>query len=189
MPVIQRMRLQPLAPAESADSSAAFAKLYAEFFDPIYSYCRSRLGDTHAAEDAAGTVFARALAAGPRYDDPRLRSWLFGIAHNVLANRFRSFRFHLPLDQAAALADDRPHLDEVAVAEEERDYLLSALRRLPDDQRRVVELRMGGLTGPEIAAVLDRSQGAIKMLQLRAFARLRHLLVDLATERESERYG
>jgi RNA polymerase sigma-70 factor, ECF subfamily len=189
MPVLQRIRPRISTGADEAPASVAFARLYEEFFDPIYGYCRSRLNDTQAAEDAASTVFARALAAGPRYDDPSLRSWLFGIAHNVLANRFRAARPQAPLEEIDDLADASPPLDDAIVADEERDRLLSALRLLPDDQRRVVELRMVGLTGPEIARLLDRSHGAVKMLQLRAFTRLRELLAGDPGHPETDRHG
>lgn len=54
------------------------------------------------------------------------------------------------------------------------------LGKLPTDQRRVVELRLAGLTGPEIASVLGRSHDAVKKLQGRAIAKLR----DLAAKEE-----
>jgi RNA polymerase sigma factor (sigma-70 family) len=189
MTVSQRTRPHTHALPADAPASLAFARLYAEFFDPIYGYCRSRLDGVEAAEDAASTVFARALAAGPRYDDPALRSWLFGIAHNVLANRFRANRPQSTLAAIDDRADDRPSPDDAVVANEERLHLLRALRLLPEDQRRVVELRMAGLTGPEIARILDRSHGAVKMLQLRAFTRLRELLADDAGRREPDHHG
>src|SRR5215207_6977879 len=97
MPVFARSTPPP-APTPEAGEMASFALLYATFFDSIYWYCRSRLGDVVAAEDAASTVFTRALAAGPRYDDPTLRSWLFGIAHNVIANMWRAARPTAPLE-------------------------------------------------------------------------------------------
>ena len=142
----------------------------------IYWYCRSRLGDALAAEDATSTVFTRALAAGPRYDDPSLRSWLFGIAHNVIANTWRATRPTAPLEAAAALPASEPPVEEAVLAGEDHARLLRALERLPPDQRQVVACRLAGLTGPEIAQLVGRSHGAVKMLQLRAFAALRNEL-------------
>src|SRR5688572_3268062 len=139
MPAFPRLRRSPAIAREDASAtSAAFTRLYDEFFDPIYWYCRSRLGDATVAEDAASTVFARALAAGPRYDDPSLRSWLFSIAHNVVANWFRAVRPVAPLASAFALPAPDPLPDDIVVAAEERDRLLGALRQLPEAQRRVV---------------------------------------------------
>ena len=190
MPLFQRERpLTAIAPDRAHPQSAAFALLYGEFFDPIYWYCRSRLHDASAAEDAASTVFTRALAAEPRYDDPSLRSWLFTIAHNVVANAFRAARPEASLESAWDVPDPVSRLEDAIIADDERDRLLDALRQLPEDQRRVVELRMGGLTGPEIARVLARSHGAVKMLQLRAYAGLRELLADTTRNEGSVRHG
>ena len=54
--------------------------------------------------------------------------------------------------------------------------MLGLLPRLPDDQRRVLELRLAGLRGPDIAHVLGRSHGAVRVAQYRAIARLRTML-------------
>lgn len=189
MPVVLRSRLHTATAPDDRADAAAFEHLYEAYFIPIYWYCHSRLGDSMAAEDAASTIFARALAAGPRYDDPSLRSWLFGIAHNVLANTFRAARPSAPLEAASDLPDPEPPMDEVVVAAEERDRLLRALDGLPPDQRQVVALRIAGLSGPEIARILGRSHGAIKMLQLRAFASLRDLLTDARQREGRDRHG
>ena len=83
-----------------------------------------------------------------------------------------------PLVDTDLLVDPDPPPEEQAIAAERREALLDSVTRLSDDQRRVVELRLAGLSGPEIAAVLGRSHGAIKMLQFRAIDRLRELLID-----------
>lgn len=189
MPLMQRDRTPTSAPPDALNGQEAFTWLFHTYFDPIYWYCLSRLGDPVAAEDAASTIFSRALAAGPRYEDPSLRGWLFAIAHNVICNWYRARRLESPLDAAATLPDPMALPEELAIAADERDRLLTALRQLPSDQRRVVELRMAGLTGPEIARLLDRSHGSVKMLQVRAFTRLRALLADGESEQEGGRHG
>lgn len=192
MPLLQRDRSHTATPSTAPvalDANEAFSSLFHTYFDPIYWYCLSRLGDPVAAEDATSTIFSRALAAGPRYEDPSLRSWLFSIAHNVICNVYRGRRLETPLDEATSLPDPMALPEEMAIAADERDQLLAALHQLPSDQRRVVELRMAGLTGPEIARLLDRSHGSVKMLQLRAFTRLRALLEDGGLEQEGGRRG
>jgi DNA-directed RNA polymerase specialized sigma24 family protein len=62
----------------------AFAPLYARYYDPVYRYCYRRLGNAEAAADAAGHVFAKAIAALPRCRAETFRSWLFAIAHNTV---------------------------------------------------------------------------------------------------------
>ncbi len=172
---------------------AAFATLYERYVDAIYRYCVTRVSTPADAEDATSLTFARAFGALPNYR-PRpelagegVRSWLFTIAHNVVVSGYRSRRPTSPLIDADLLVDPDPPPDEQAITAERREALLGSVARLSDDQRRVVELRLAGLSGPEIAAVLGRSHGAIKMLQFRAIDRLRTLLADrLGSETATE---
>ncbi|MFN8590311.1 MAG: sigma-70 family RNA polymerase sigma factor [Thermomicrobiales bacterium] len=153
----------------------AFAPLYRRYFDPVYRYCYRRLGSPEAAADATAHVFAKALAALPRYreESSSFRSWLFTIAHNVIVDDLRSRRPTSSLETAAHVAARDPSPEDVALSEEAGRTVRALLAALPPDQRQILELRLAGLTGPEIAAVLGRTLGAVKIAQVRAFARLR----------------
>lgn len=168
---------------------AAFAPLYDRYFDAIYRYCYRRLGDPEDAADATSAVFVRALAALPRYRHRGVgsfRSWLFSIAHNTVTDGYRSRgrQRETPIEAAGHLAatsrDGCP--EAAAIATESRSTLLAALTQLTPDQRRIVELRLAGLTGPEIADVLDRTLGAVKIAQHRAYAKLRVILTEVGRE-------
>lgn len=163
---------------------AAFAAIYERYVDGIVGYCLNRLQTSADAEDAASVVFARAFQALPRFrpqpdrPDSGVRSWLFTIAHNAIVSRYRDHRPTAPLTAADLLPDPALSPEDHAITSERERRLRVAVARLADDQRQVVELRLAGLTGPEIATVIGRSHGAIKMLQLRAIDRLRELLGD-----------
>jgi RNA polymerase sigma-70 factor, ECF subfamily len=153
----------------------AFAPLYARYFDPVYRYCYRRLGQPEAAADATAQVFTKVLAALPGYreDAPSFRSWLFAIAHNVITDDLRARRPVAPIAAAAHVAAADPSTEEVVLTDETGSQVHALLSSLPADQRQILELRLAGLTGPEIAAALGRSLGAVKIAQVRAFARLR----------------
>jgi RNA polymerase sigma-70 factor (ECF subfamily) len=154
----------------------AFARLYRRYLGPVYRYCHRRLGTREAAEDATSQIFARALAALPGYRGGPFRSWLFAIAHNVVTDGFRAARPVAPIEAAAEVADAGPSPEEQALEAEEGLWLRGMLAQLPADQRRVVELRLSGLTNPEIAHVLGRNHAAVRSAQSRAVARLRRLM-------------
>jgi len=156
----------------------AFAPLYARYFDPVYRYCYRRLGHAEVAADATALVFTKALAALPGYreDGASFRSWLFAIAHNVITDDLRARRLTAPIDEAAHVAATDPSPEEVVLTDETGGLVHALLGSLPADQRQILELRLAGLTGPEIAAALGRSLGAVKIAQVRAFARLRTAL-------------
>jgi RNA polymerase sigma-70 factor (ECF subfamily) len=166
-----------LVVAAKADPRA-FAPLYGRYFDPVYRYCYRRLGHPEAAADATGQVFAKALAALPRYRDdaPSFRSWLFAIAHNVVVDEARARRPTAVLEAAAGVASTDPSPEEQTLTAEVGRTIRGLLCQLSPDQRQVMELRLAGLTGPEIAVALGRSLGSVKIAQVRAFARLRTAL-------------
>lgn len=153
-----------------------FDVLYRKYVGQVYSFALYELRDHHTAEDATEQVFLRALAALPRFEErgpgerSTFRVWLFRIARNAISNEQRRRRRHpqSPLDEAAAIggADD-PGRDL-----ESRELLSRAWRavdRLPADRRRALVLRFVEEMGTgEIAAVLGRSEGAVRVLIHRA---------------------
>lgn len=152
----------------------AFAALYREFLRPIYQYCYRRLRSVEDAEDATSLVFTKALATfSSQHDEGAVRSWLFAIAHNVVADHYRTRRQVFSLDAAAEAADPAATPEMVS---SDDDALGSLLARLPAQQARILELQLAGLTGPEIAAVLGKSLSAVKVARFRAYARLREVL-------------
>ncbi len=183
-----KARSAPQVPADNdADDAAlvaaakrersAFAPLYQRYADPVYRYCLRRLGSKEAAEDATAQVFMKALAALPAYreESPSFRSWLFAVAHNVLVDTERARRPSFLLEEATAVADSAPG-PEAALSAEARAEVRSLLAVVAPDQRRVLELRLAGLTTVEIAAVLGCSPGAVRAAQFRAATRLRALM-------------
>lgn len=155
---------------------AAFVALYTRYATPIYRYCYVRLRSREAAEDATSQTFVKALAALHRFHGGSFRGWLFAIAQNVVIDAQRRQRPQASLDDAEPVADLRPTPEDHALATESERSVLALLDHLSPDQRQVVELRLAGLTGPEIAEVLGRRPEAVKSTQFRAYTKLRAML-------------
>ena len=159
---------------------AAFGVLYRRYLDRVYGYSFYLLGDHHDAEDATERTFLAALGAidGFRDQGATFRAWLFRIAHNQVANalRSRARRPSAPLD----LVDEPIATDDPATAVAAWDdarRVRRALSSLTDDRRQVLVLRfVDGLSAREIGAVLDRSEGAVRVLQHRALRELGSVL-------------
>jgi RNA polymerase sigma-70 factor (ECF subfamily) len=166
--------------AQAQRDVRAFAHLYARYLDRIHQYCYRRLGTREAAEDATSQIFVQAMSGLPRFDarGGAFRSWLFTIAHNVVIDHYRAAKPAGWFDEALDLPDRDPSPEEQAISSDASRILRAAIAQLPERQRQVVELRLAGLTGPEIGQVLGCRTRTVDVAQFRAVARLRTLLAD-----------
>lgn len=167
--------------ARSGDRSAVDA-LYRDHYDAIYRYALYRVGSPQAAEDVSSQVFLGMVRGLPRFrwQGKPVLAWLYGIAQKQVAMHVRNSkrsRGDVDLEQAGHIAADDPDPESGLEAEARRAQLAGALRMLPESQREVVLLRqVMSLSLAETAAALDRSEGAVKQLQVRALATLRDIL-------------
>lgn len=153
-----------------------FEALYRRYVAQVYSFALYELRDAHAAEDVTEQVFLRALAGLPRFEERDVdgagtfRVWLFRIARNTISNERRRLRRHPtgPLE----LAELVPAAQDVASEVVQRDAAARAwkvIQGLPADRRRALVLRfVHELPTAEIAAILGRSEGAVRVLIHRA---------------------
>jgi RNA polymerase sigma-70 factor, ECF subfamily len=183
-----------LAAARRRDPEAV-SRIYQAFAPSLLRFFVAAVGDRRAAEDLTGTVLAAAIEDLPgfRGEVTKLGGWLFRIARHDLydyrrrAARARSERLDEVLDEAA-LAEDPPGPQELAVEQLEGARVVAALEQLSPDQREVLLLRLAaGLTAPEVAATLGKTTGAVKALQHRGLASLARVLgLPVAGQRQDD---
>jgi RNA polymerase sigma-70 factor (ECF subfamily) len=154
----------------------AFAPLYAAYFDPIYRYCYLRLHHRELAADAASQTFLKALAGIGGFRSGSFKSWLYAIARNVTIDMQRASRPLVELEHAELVKDPAMSPEDSALQRDDQQRLWRALDQLTDEQREVLELRLAGLTGQQIADSTRRSLSATKSIQFRALSRLRTVL-------------
>ena len=176
-----------LVEAAQADP-AQFEALYRKYLAQVYSFAYYELRDHHEAEDATERTFLSALANLGRFEErarpadgagaSTFRVWLFQIARNAIAQRRRNLRRHpvASLEAAATVADPLD-VEAAVIRHDEAGTAVRALARLPGDRRRALILRfVDEMTTHEIAGILGRSEGAVRVLIHRA---LRSVARDL----------
>jgi len=180
-------RDRSLVVAAQADP-ARFELLYRKYVAQVYNFAVYELRDHHEAEDATERTFLSALANLPGFQErarpedgegaSTFRIWLFQIARNVVAERRRGRRRRpeAPLEAASSAADPLD-LEGAAIANDEGAAAWRAVDRLDGDRRRAVVLRfVHEMSTAEIAGILGRSEGAVRVLLHRA---LRSVAGDL----------
>ena len=155
---------------------AAFAPLYERYVDQIFAYALSLTGNREAAEDVIAATFARALEDLPRFEwrGVPYSAWLYRVAANLVA---RSRRRPGWIELGPHLVADVRGPEEEAQRNDRAAEVRAAVAALPADQRQAILLRFSGdLRNREIAEIMGRSEGAIKLLTFRALTSLRRRL-------------
>lgn len=158
-----------LIEAAQADP-ARFVEIYERYVDRVYAFVSRRTRNRAAAEDITSQVFEQALDAVGRFEWRGLpvSAWLFRIAANALADHWREQARNA--QDARAEVPDSHELEDI----DRRIALYQHVEQLPELQQRVIQMRfVEEKSIREVAAAVDRSEGAVKQLQRRALENLR----------------
>jgi RNA polymerase sigma-70 factor, ECF subfamily len=167
--------------AAKAGTAWALVGLYREFQPGVLRYLRAQAPAD--GEDLASEVWLDMAAGLRRFegDEIAFRRWLFTIAHRRLVDQRRRDARHRSLLGSLQRSEYVNPLDSEteALAANGTEAALALIARLPHDQAEVVLLRViGGLDTDEVAAVVGKKPGAVRVLQHRALKRLATELVD-----------
>jgi len=173
---------RPLVDAARTGDEGAIAELYNAYFPRVYRYMLARTGNVGDAEDLTEDVFIRVLDALGRFEwrQAPFSAWIFRIAHNAIVSHQRrdgARGRQAPLLPTLPVKAQGP--EEMVEARLTLDEVMRATENLPDAQRQVIALRFGaGLSVAETARALGKGEGNVKVIQHKAIAKLRELLVD-----------
>jgi RNA polymerase sigma-70 factor (ECF subfamily) len=176
-------QLEGLVVRAQAGEVAAFESLYDHFYDRIYRYVSFKAGDPTAAEDITEDVFLRMLKSIGSYKHRGhpFSSWLFRIAHNLVADYFRKKgrEKSVPLDKVLSVVGESSiDMDNYVQTKLAMREVNAAMEDLTDLQRQVISLRFaGGLSVNETAQAVGRNENAVKALQHAGIKKLRKILM------------
>jgi len=159
---------------------AALATIYDTYAPKIYAYIYRHIRDPHRAEDLTSTVFLKMLESLDKNNFARdkLQSWLYRIAHNAIVDDVR-YQQRRPTQALYDTMVIPPENDPSFIVGKQmkEEIVWNALQQLTEDQKNVIILRFGeGLTAPQVAQILGKTEEAVRALQRRGLANLRKLL-------------
>ncbi|MCH7835983.1 MAG: sigma-70 family RNA polymerase sigma factor [Chloroflexi bacterium] len=170
-----------IAHAANGDREA-FGTLYERYVFRVFRHVYYLTSDTHAAEDLTAQTFLNALEAIPRYEmrGVPFLAWLLRIAYNLTVNhkKVRS-NGNAPLPETMEIEGTTYSPEAACEAKADGEQVWDGVRTLRGDQRQVIVMRfIDGLSYLDIAKVLGKSIGAVRVIQYRALCALRRRLED-----------
>ncbi len=159
----------------------AFGILYERNSLRVFRHAYFLTGNSALAEDITAQTFLKALEAIHRYEHRGIafKSWLLRIACNLVINYRKSAKNNGHSELPDTLESPSAFYSPEASAQLKADGELvwSQVRKLSPEQRQIVVLRfLDDLSYADIAGLLDKSVGAVRILQFRALRNLRSLI-------------
>jgi len=159
----------------------AFGSLYDIFIDRIYRHVYYRVSNKDDAEDIAQQVFIRAWKAIKKYrrtSKPFL-AWLLRICHNLVVDFYRSKKCAIYIDDEFDLPGSEESPERLAESEYDQKLLRGIILKLPDEQQQVIIMKfIEGFSYTEISSSLQKSEGAVRVIQHRALKKMRTMLEE-----------
>ncbi len=169
-----RDELELIARWKTGDRTA-FGALYDGYVKKIYDFIYYKTHHRETAQDLTSDAFMKALAAVERFDvvQGTFQSWLYRIARNTVIDYYRTKKEVQDVDDVWDLSDDTDIVRDTETRlklEEVEKYL----QKLKSEQRDIIIMRVWqDLSFNEIAEVMGKQEGAVKMGYSRAIRQLR----------------
>jgi len=160
--------------------SSAFGELYDHYQPRIYRFILIRVSRREEAEDLTHQVFLNAWKNMPSYESRGLpfSSWLYRISRNLIIDFYRTRKEDLSVEEVPL---EKLGIDSSLHATIENKLeaarLMQAMQELKPEHQEIIILRfIEECSIAEAASALNRSQGAVKLLQHRALNKLKTIL-------------
>lgn len=173
-----RQKLAELVSRAAEGSEAAFGQIYDLYFDKLYRFVFYRVNHQETAEDLVAETFIRVWKKIREVSDAAaFNGWVYQIARNLVIDHYRTRKSTVDLTELEnVLTYEDNAVAKTDLGFDQREFL-EAVKKLSPDQQTVVKLKfIDELENEEISQVLNKSEGAIRVIQHRALAALRELL-------------
>jgi len=163
----------------------AFVKAYDLYVDQIYRFIYFKVGNKEEAEDLSSAVFLKIwsyLQENNIIDSKTLRPLLYKIARNIIIDHYRKInqRENVSLDKTmeqGGLIDVKQDIAQRAEVMSDLMVIETKLPELKEEYREVIIMRyINELSIKEIAEILDKSKGNVRVLIYRALSTLKELM-------------
>lgn len=160
-----------------AGKQEALADLYEAYFVRVYRFVYYRVSHRETAEDLTEDTFIKVFAGLHNLENTAaFEGWLFQIARNLVIDYYRKKKQMVPLDTVENTLEYDTNVVDIINLQIEQSILIKLLKELNEEQQSVVKMKfLEDLDNYTIAKVLNKTEGAIRVIQHRAIAKLKEL--------------
>lgn len=160
-----------------------FSKIYDQYIAKIYRFIFLKVNSQETAQDLTSETFTRAWSKFNDNQDPnpKVRNWqafLYQIARNLLTDFYRE-KGKFQIISASAVAEPAAdlNLEEKAILGSDMEQVRIGLAKLGEEQQEIIIWRyLDGLSNKEIAEILNKPEGTVRVIVHRALEALRQAL-------------
>jgi RNA polymerase sigma-70 factor (ECF subfamily) len=156
----------------------AFGRIYDHFSARLYKFIYFRVGHKELAEDILADTFVKAWTKIDQLSTAKaFTGWLYQIAKNNIIDYYRVKKVTVDLEEVVDVLEDATNPLEEANMMIEHKIVIELMRELPEDQRLLIQYKFfEDLENIEIAQIMGKTEGAVRVIQHRAINKLKELL-------------
>jgi len=164
----------------------AYIKAYDLYINQLYRFIYFKVGSREEAEDLSSAVFLKAwhhILGNSLKDEKTLKALLYKIARNLIIDHYRKSKARetVSLDNGEGggreIIDEKQNAGQLMEARADWLVLETKLPELKDEYREIIILRfINQLSVKEIADILNKPKGNVRVLIFRALGALRELV-------------
>ncbi len=178
---LEDSQILELVQKSQAGDQEAFGALYDYFSDSLYKYIYFRVPNGEA-EDLLETIFLKVWEKIHQYkpDKASFKSWIFRIAHNLVVDFYRLQKSVSELTDI--YKDERVERNPIHLTENvlNSGILYKAFKKLKKAYSQYLLLRfVNDLSNAEIAEIMKKSEGSLRIIQFRALKALKKILKEM----------
>lgn len=183
---IPRDQLEQILKQATAGSDQALTTLYNHYFERVYRFIFYRVSHKETAEDLTEDVFVKLFSKLKSLEQSAaFEGWLFQIARNRVIDYYRSKKQTVALEDVENTLEYETNIVDIVNLQTEQLVFIKILKELTPEQQQVIKLKfLEDLDNDIIAKMLGKTEGAVRVIQHRAIAKLKELIDNLKTSQQ-----
>jgi len=161
----------------------ALSPLFEKYHVKMYNFFLRLTHERESSRDLTQNVFSRIIKYKHTYDERQaFKTWIYQLARNVHIDHYNKNKYWTSeYTDSETLADEPRDAQDEMEETERKEILMEAIKRLPMDQKEVIEMsRFQGLKYEEISRITGSSVPAVKVKVHRAIKKLKEIYFQIA---------